>query len=173
MIFLSGSSGSFDQAKKIMDEGARYNIGNVQRNINVPTLPLPFVTPLFRHRFAFTVGKREDDGVVLSYRETGRPTFIATTGGRNLPVQGRYWVEPDSGVVRKTELIAVDTDVDARITVTYHLDPGTMLWVPARMDERYRRARDSSEVRGTATYTRFRRFQVSTETSEAAEAAPK
>ena len=172
-LFLSGSAASLDQAKKIMDEGARYNIGNVQRNINVPTLPLPFVTPLLRHRFAFTVGKRDADGVVLSYRETGRPTFIATTAGRNLPVEGRYWVDPDNGVVRKTELLAADTDVNARITVTYQLDTGTGLWVPARMEERYRGARDSNEVRGTATYTRFRRFQVNTETSDAAEATAK
>jgi hypothetical protein len=172
-LFLSGGRDSLAQAKKIMDEGARYNIGNVQRNINVPTLPLPFVTPPFRARFAFTIGKREDDGLVLNFRETGRPTYIATTGGRNLPVEGRYWVDPESGVIRKTELVAVDTDVEARITVTYQLDPGTRLWVPGRMEERYRRARDSNEVRGTATYTRFRRFQVSTETSDATEATAK
>ena len=29
---------AFDQARAIMDEGARYNIGNVSRNINMPTL---------------------------------------------------------------------------------------------------------------------------------------
>ena len=30
------------------------------------------------------------------------------------------------------------------------------------MEERYRRGRDTVEVRGVATYSRFRRFQVST-----------
>jgi hypothetical protein len=30
------------------------------------------------------------------------------------------------------------------------------------MEERFRRARDSMEVRGVATYSRFRRFQVKT-----------
>jgi hypothetical protein len=30
------------------------------------------------------------------------------------------------------------------------------------MEERYRAGRDSSEVRGTATYSRFRRFTVKT-----------
>ena len=34
-----------------MDEGARYNIGNINRNINTPTLPLPFLTERQRHRF--------------------------------------------------------------------------------------------------------------------------
>jgi hypothetical protein len=150
-----------------MTEGARYNIGNIDRNINVPTLPLPFLTALFRHRFAFTLGKHDDEGVVLSFREIGRPTFISTTGERDLPVEGRYWVDPDTGVIHRTELRAVDTSVEAHINVTYQLDAGTKLWVPARMEERYRRARDSSEVRGVATYSRFRRFQVSTDTSEA------
>ena len=38
-LFLKGSSRSaFEQARAIMDEGARYNIGNVARNINMPTL---------------------------------------------------------------------------------------------------------------------------------------
>jgi hypothetical protein len=30
------------------------------------------------------------------------------------------------------------------------------------MEERYRRQKDSNEVRGVATYSRFRKFQVST-----------
>ena len=57
-LFLKGSSRStFDQARAIMDEGARYNIGNVSRNINVPTLPLPFLTAPHRHRFSFKAGE--------------------------------------------------------------------------------------------------------------------
>jgi len=46
--------------------------------------------------------------------------------------------------------------------VTYEPDTGTGLRVPVRMEERFRRARDPMEVRGVATYSRFRRFQVST-----------
>jgi hypothetical protein len=163
-IFLTGSRTAIDQARAIMNEGARYNIGNVNRNINVPTLPLPFLTPLHSQRFAFKPGKREesDEGVVIEFRETARPTFITTTGDRDLPVTGRYWIDDQTGTVLRTELHAVDTSVEAHITVTYQKDSGTGLMVPARMEERYRRARDTAEVRGVATYSRFRRFQVST-----------
>src|SRR5580692_7235154 len=35
-LFLSPGSGISDQAWQIADESARYNIGNLQRNINVP-----------------------------------------------------------------------------------------------------------------------------------------
>jgi hypothetical protein len=171
-LFLKGSSRSaFDQARAIMDEGARYNIGNIARNINVPTLPLPFLTAQHRRRFSFKAGKRDDAGrarlqadqaAVIEFRETGRPTFISTTGGRDLPVSGRFWVDERDGTVLRTELHAVDTGVEAHIVVTYEPDEGTGLRVPVRMEERLRRTRDPMEVRGVATYSRFRRFQVNT-----------
>ena len=164
-LFLKGSSRSaFEQARAIMDEGARYNIGNVARNINMPTLALPFLTAQHRERFAFKAGKREanDPGAVIEFKETGRPTFISTTGGRDLPVNGRFWVDERDGTVLRTELRAVDTSVEAHIVVTYEPDAGTGLMVPVRMEERYRRSRDPMEVRGVATYSRFRRFQVNT-----------
>jgi hypothetical protein len=161
-IFLSGSRASFDQARAVMDESARYNIGNVQRNINVPTLVLTLLTDGQRDRFAFKVGKVDDEGTLIEFRETGRPTFVRTTNDNDLPVHGRIWVDAETGTIRRTELHAVDTSVEAHITVTYQLDTGLGVWVPSRMEERYRRGRDTVEVRGLATYSRFRRFQVKT-----------
>lgn len=164
-IFLSGSRSSFNQARAVMNESARYNIGNVQRNINVPTLVLTFLTDEQRDRFSFKPGKMEDEGAIIEYRETGHPTFVRTTNDRDLPVSGRLWVDEQTGTIRRTELNAVDTGVEAHVTVFYQQDQGLGMWVPARMEERYRRGRDTSEVRGVATYSRFRRFQVSTSES--------
>jgi hypothetical protein len=164
-LFLKGSSRTaIDQARAIMDEGARYNIGNVARNINVPTLPLPFLTAQHRQRFSFKAGKRDenDPGAVIEFKETGRPTFIRTTGSRDLPVSGKFWIDERDGTVLRTELHAADTGVEAHIVVTYEPDAATGLRVPVRMEERYRRSRDPMEVRGVATYSRFRRFQVNT-----------
>jgi hypothetical protein len=163
-LFLNGSTrSSFDQAKEIMLEGSRYNIGTIERTINLPTLPLAFLTPAHRGRFQFEIGKREgDDGTEVEFKEVTTPTYIATTGNRDLPVSGRFWLDDASGAVRRTELDAVDTAVEAHIKVAYRLDDALHLWVPARMDERYRDRRTGSEVRGTATYSRFRKFQVST-----------
>jgi hypothetical protein len=164
-LFLKGSTRStFEQARTIMNEGARYNIGQVERNINTPTLMLPFVTPLHRYRFTFSSGGRDEDGTVIELKETARPTFI-TTGARqdqDLPLSGRFWVDEATGTVRKTELQAVHVTVEAHITVTYRREDSLGLWVPARMEERYRRGRDPMEVVGTATYSKFRRFQVTT-----------
>ncbi|HEY7185193.1 MAG TPA: hypothetical protein VH436_01530 [Vicinamibacterales bacterium] len=161
-IFLGGSRDSLDQMRAIMNESARYNIGNVQRNINMPTLALVFLTNDQRPRFSFKIGKSEDEGVVIEFRETARPTFIKTANDRDIPVNGRLWVDEQDGTIHKTELHAVDTNVEAHITVTYTQDPGLGVWVPSRMEERYRAGRDSLEVRGTATYSKFRRFQVKT-----------
>jgi len=163
-IFLKGGRNAIDQARAIMDEGARYNIGNINRNINTPTLPLAFLTERHRHRFEFKLGKRDesDPGVAIEFREKTRPTFVATTGGRDLPVNGRFWVRESDGTVLRSQLDAVDTGVEAHITVTYEKDEGIGMFAPARMEERYRRPRDPMEVYGLATYSRFRRFQVTT-----------
>jgi hypothetical protein len=161
-IFLSGSRASFEQARAIMDEGARYNIGNIQRNINAPTLVLTFLTDEQRGRFSFKLGKPDDEGAVIDFREIGRPTFVRTTNDRDLPVNGKLWVDEQTGTIRRTELQAVDTTVEAHITVTYLQDSALGMWVPSRMEERYRRGRDTTEVRGMATYSKFRRFQVTT-----------
>ena len=163
-LFLSGSSRSaFDQARQIMREGSRYNIGTVERTINIPTLPLAFLTAAHRGRFTFEIEKRDEaDGTIVEFREVRTPTYIATTGGRDLPVSGRFWVDEASGAIRRTELDAVDTSVEAHIKVAYRLDDGLRLWVPVRMEERYRNRVSPAEVRGVATYSRFRKFQVST-----------
>jgi len=163
-LFLggSGSRSAVEQAKSIMNESARYNIGNVSRNFNVPTLVLTLLTPAHRSRLRFEQGKKEDAGTVVEFKETSQPTYIRTTGGRDLPVYGRLWVDPADGSIRKTELHAVDPSVEGHITVTFAPDEAAGMVVPVKMEERYRRGRDTTEVRGVATYSKFRRFQVST-----------
>ena len=162
-LFLNGSSrSSFDQAREIMLESSRYNIGAVQRTINVPTLPLAFLTAAHRRRFKFDLVRRDDDGAVVEFQEVVVPTYVSTTNGRDLPVSGRFWVDESTGAVRRSELDAVDTSVEAHIKVTYRYDDGLRLWVPGKMEERYKNRGSAAEVRGVATYSRFRKFQVST-----------
>jgi hypothetical protein len=79
-----------------------------------------------------------------------------------MPSAGRYWIDEATGAIRRTELDVVDPSVEAHIKVTYRFDDALKVWVPVRMDERYRNRLTTSEVRGVATYSRFRKFQVST-----------
>ena len=164
-LFLSGTTASaLEQARRIMDEGARYNIGGGTRNINVPTLALMYLGPDTRSGVRFTEGKadRAGAGRVVEFLEIQRPTLIGTTGSRNLPAHGRLWVDDATGTITRTELRAEDTGVEAEVTVTFELDSTIGRWLPKRMEDRFKRRGDSSEVRGVATYSRFRRFQVST-----------
>jgi hypothetical protein len=164
-LFLTGTTAdALDQARRIMDEGARYNIGGGTRNINVPTLALMYLGPDTRSGVRFTEGKadRAAEGRVIEFVEVQRPTLIGTTGSRNLPAKGRLWVDDATGTIVRTELRADDTSVEAEVTVTFELDASIGRWLPKRMEDRFKRRGDSSEVRGVATYSRFRRFQVST-----------
>jgi hypothetical protein len=161
-LFLDDSASAVEQARRIADESARYNVGNLNRNINLPTLALLFLTAAHRPRFRFTDDGRDGAERIVQFVEIGRPTYVATTNGRDLPVSGRFWIDDASGRVERTELSAVDKVLTARITVTYRRDDTVGLWVPQRMEELYKQMSDRSEIRGTATYSRFRRFQIRT-----------
>ena len=171
-LFLTSPASAVDQARKIIDESARYNVGSINRNINLPLLALLFLSDQQRGRFELTDGGRDGAATrVLHFREIGRPTYIATSGGRDLPATGRFWVNEASGRVERTELNAADRALDAHITVDYRPDETTGLWVPGRMEERYKQRDDRSEIRGVAVYSRFRRFQVKT-TEDVPSSAP-
>ena len=185
-LFLDPSRGAATQMNRIMEESARYNIGNIERTMNVPTLPLVFLEPNFQLRFEFN---RSDDRVpatlrgpirsqggndasaahftaatevwVVSYRELGQNTLIRTSGGRDLPSTGRFWIEPDTGRVTMTELQVGNADVAGLVDVSYAHEPSVDLVVPIAMREGYRNPRSGAAIEGSATYSRFRRFQVS------------
>lgn len=154
-------AGALENAQRIWHESARYNIGGLVRDVNVPTLPLWFVERANQVRFAFTRRGEENEGgtrsAVIEYRETARPTFIKTSAGRDVPASGRIWMEPVSGRITRTALQAGT----ATITVTYRpRDEVPGVWLPVLMQESY--ALGSARILGTATYSRFRRFQVIT-----------
>jgi hypothetical protein len=144
-LFLSGpTAGAIEQARRIMDEGSRYNLGAGSRNINVPTLALMYFGPDFRGGMKFSDGKQDKpgDGRVIEFTEVRRPTLIATTGGRDLPAHGRVWVEDASGAITRTELHAEDTGVEAEVLVSFELDAKSSMWLPKRMEDRFKRRGD-------------------------------
>jgi hypothetical protein len=164
-LFLSGTTAdALVQAQRIMNEGARYNLGGGTRNINVPTLTLMYLGPDTRSGMRFVEAKpdRVGDGRVIEFSEISRPTLINTTGGRDLPARGRIWVDETNGTITRTELHADDTGVEAQVIVSFERESALNTWVPKRMEDRFKRRGDTAEVRGVATYSRFRRFQVST-----------
>ena len=178
-LFLDPSVSGKGQIQGILNESARYNIGDVERSINAPTLALLFLRPAYKPRFTFErvadaapglgVDRPEDssDVWVIAYREAWPSTVIRGRGGENLPAQGRFWIESVTGRVLVSELVFEESTVEARVTVRYEADERMGHLVPVEMRERYRNRRSGSRVDGVATYTHFRRFVVQVE-----EAAP-
>ncbi len=166
-LFIKQTASSFAQAERIMEDSTRYNLGSVMRNINIPILAQQLLHPNVIPRITFSPSEDETiDGWRtwrIDFRETRRPTLVKTTGERDLPLSGKLWIEPATGVVLKTTLRAADKDVRADITVTYRHDPKLEMWLPATMDETYKARGDSGEILGHAAYSNYRRFQVSTD----------
>jgi len=161
-LFLHPAQSSTDQLREIAEESARYNIGNISRDLNVPVLALMFLLPGNQPRFAFSVAKVGSAGQPweIAYREVQPQTVIRTTGDRDLPVRGRFRIDPTSGRVWMTELVAEDATVHADVTVDFRFVPTFGFLVPEEMRESVWTPRGGAEIKGKATYTRFRRFQV-------------
>ena len=161
-LLTSPTNSSLVLAQAIVQESARFNIGEVERTINMPLLALGFLEPRQQSRFEFTVEK--EDGAVrpgawmVAYREKEKPTVVTTPDGRSLFASGTVWIMPSGEVVR-TEIGFLDASLNARIITTFSLDERFGVEVPRQMDELYTLRR--SEVRGRATYGRFRKFGVS------------
>jgi len=171
-LFVKPSSSSAAQAERIVTESARYNIGNLLRTVNSPVLALVILDPRNQSRFTFKRTTHDDpllgrgtakpgDSVwIIEFREIEKETLIRTTNGRDLPTRGRFWIEPATGQVTASEMIAEDPLIKGTIDVEYQIEPAVSLLVPIAMRERYEIRRDGSRVEGTATYGRFRQFQV-------------
>jgi hypothetical protein len=170
-LFLAPDSSSASQVQRITDESSRYNIGNLYRTVNVPVLALVILDPVNQSRFRFKRSDRHepllDHGAVRSadvweieYQEVQKQTMIRTTNGRDLSARGRFWIEPTSGQVVASELVAEDLTIKGIIDVDYGMEPTIGLRVPVSMRERYDIRRDGSRVDGEASYTRYRQFQV-------------
>jgi hypothetical protein len=172
-LFRETPHSALAQAKAITDRSARYNLGPLERNFNVPTTVLQFVLPQHQDRFRFRkeAEERVDGEIVwiVEFREQRGSTFIRTPQGRAAPVQGRIWVVPDDGRVVRSRL-AVKSDVDAEIDVAWREDARLTLWVPHEMREVYRgrwsevggapEREGTFAVRGVAKYSNYRRFEV-------------
>lgn len=163
-MFRSGNDDAFDLATELNQASRKHDIGNVTRTINIPMLGMMLMHPQVRERFSF---KHEGDESLqgryverLSYRETARPTLIKTTRGKDLALTGRMWIEPTTGIVVKTEMIAADPIVRAQVTVTFRRDGEVGIWVPEKMEEYYKASIALDDIFAVSTFSSPRVFQA-------------
>jgi hypothetical protein len=185
-LFVAPWSSISAQVKQIADESARFNIGSLDRNINVPVLPLLFLEPELRPRFEFArvalsnplAGQRAavpralpdrpafaipPTAWEIRYREMAQGTMIRTSGDRDMPASGRFWLEPGTGRVLMTEFLLEDPLIRASIVVSYQSKPVAGFLVPLEMREDYFLTSSKVKITGSATYAKFRTFQVNTD----------
>lgn len=180
-LFLERTPSGDALIRRILDESSRYNIGDIRRNVNTPTYPLLFLEAEnhFRFKFKQTKDRRPateppnsgPDGAfrvstevwVVAYEEKEAGTMIRTDGHKDLPVKGRFWIEPATGRVLMSELVARNRKLRATIDVSYQSEPLLGLLVPIEMREWYDNLGTRSHIEAVATYGRFRQFQVNTD----------
>jgi hypothetical protein len=172
---------AMEQAVAISNESARFNLnpGFVDRTINTPVTALMFLQAENQNRSSFSTDGRATIGKVaceiVSFVEQRTPSLIQSPYA--ITVRGRFWIEPATGAVLRSELRAnaALTEngtqmVRAVVTVNYALDRKLGIWVPATMDETYDvgisgQITRGQSLNGHAEYSGFRTFGVTTETS--------
>lgn len=173
-LFLDPSKNTAAQSRKIMEESARYNIGDIERNINLPVLALAVLDRRMQHGFEFSYAPADEkialpkrpafaapaDALVVSFRETQLRTMVASPQGKNLPTSGHFWLDRSSSRIAMTEIGIDDLWLKAQIFVAYGLVDGIDMPVPVEMFERYENKLNGTRVEGSATYSNFREFTV-------------
>jgi hypothetical protein len=147
-------------ALRVAQESARYSLNPGLRSVDDPILVLVFLQPRYHARFRFTRGPRDRglgaDVWVVNYQEHARPTMVRGLGESDAPSRGRVWIDAATGRVLKTDLQVRASQV----VTTFMWDEPLGVAVPAEMHDSY--SVGGTDFRATATYGRFRRFDVST-----------
>ncbi len=167
-LLAKPSPRALQQAKRIAQESARYNIGPIVRTINDPAVVLELLDNRHHDRMRFTRGDETSiNGMrvwILRYQEIGGPTVIRTPEMKDLPVRGRAWIDPLSGrILRADAAIDLGFGVTGTLDVTFEFDGRLGFAVPSKMTERYTNRNLVAVSSGEATYSNYRRFTVDTE----------
>jgi VWFA-related protein len=175
-LFLQTGIDISVQLQAIRDESARYNLGIVERNINVPLFLLRFLQPENRPRFRFRLaGSRSVAGGEawrIEFDERVSPTIISDRQGSDVDAKGWFFVDQVTGAIVESVLRIEENGSTGEIKVLFRHDPVLGMWVPAEMTETYQMLtqrslsgvpRAETIVEGRAKYANYRRFQVRTE----------
>ena len=178
-LFVEPTDSIDARLRAIIRESARFNIGSVDRTMNVPLLPLRFLEAKnqWRSRFKRATNTKPDDHVpepiappghfrvstevwTIQYQEREPGTLVRTTRMRDIFARGRFWIDPADGKVLMSEMILENGSIRGTVLVNFQSEPLLGLQVPVEMKERYDKTRDGSVIDGYATYGKFRQFKV-------------
>jgi hypothetical protein len=163
-LFLEPASSAMRRARELQEAGSRYNLLDIG-TLNNPLMVVAFLQDSYRERFRFNLaGLDKKLGPTVrqvQFQEFKVPSLIKGNGNQDILTRGLAWIEEDTGRVVKTELRVGGRSSPISIITEYKLDEELGITVPVTMRDWY--PDGTGEIRGVATYGRFRRFQVKTE----------
>ena len=166
-LFANPTARSFDNAVKIGEESARFNIGSVRRTVNNPAVVLEVLAPRHHERYRFSKNGEERVGEigawVLRIVEEARPTIIRSSIGTDEPIDGRLWVDPARGTLLRASIRILISNLPREsfsLDVTFKEEAKLQMWVPVRMREVHEIGIGAQSQTGDAIYSDYRQFAV-------------
>ena len=163
-LFTSPVPNAVLRARALAEEGARYNLLDIG-TMNNPVATMAFLQANYRPRFRWNLaGIEKDLGPTIRtvrFQEFQVPSILRIGANQDLLCRGLIWIDETDGRVVKTRLQAGPFIVPPEVVTTFRHDEALGIDVPAEMKDWY--PDRTGEVRGTATYGRFRRFKVQTD----------
>jgi hypothetical protein len=164
-LFTSPVPNAVMRARALAEEGARHNLLDIG-TVNNPVLAMVLLQPNYRARFRFNLaGIEKDLGPTIRtvrFEEFRVPSILRMGANQDMLSRGLMWVDEDTGRVVKTRIQMGPFRNPPEVVTTYRHEPELGIDVPSEMRDWYPDG-NSGEIRGVATYGRFRRFQVMTE----------
>jgi len=147
-------------------ESTEHNLGDIRRDINLPTFALKVLRKNEVSRFSFEqVGSKKIDGVqtvAVRFRERTGQSLVSGINGEILYSNGTVWIEPETGRILQTEFEVENPYSKSRIKgsvlVTYGATKKADILTPVSMIEHYES--EYNTVDCTAEYSNFRPFEV-------------
>ncbi len=165
-LFLSEGKDP-SETKALIEESARFNIGDIERNLNLPTLILPLLLSgasggIERLSLALNGNaSAEERTCAVSFRETRPPYLVGTGQGRELPLRGTLHVAPENGRLERVSILAGRPALEhIELTVEFARFDDWELPLPSAMTETYAQRLGPRVTRCKARYSNYRRFSV-------------
>lgn len=153
-------------ARTIAEKNSRFNIGDVKRTFNEPTIGLLVLNTFQQRRFKFervAATSGATPVVTLKFTERDRPTLISGQSGEPVYMRGDVDIDVLTGRVQRTHVELTLGSVKAALTTAFSPDAKLNLWVPRLMNERYEQTAGAlkQSISVETEYTNYQRFDSS------------
>jgi hypothetical protein len=165
---LLATKGDRSVRRQVQAHNASFNIGELSRDFNEPTLALTIFNKGHIENFSFdrksVVKSATGATATLAFKEDDTITLARTKAFRPLPFHGQFEIDLPTGRIVKSVIQFANKPegTTGELTTEYALDAKVDLWVPKKFTEWYERkiADRFERIECTATYSNFRRWGV-------------